>query len=264
MGDEIRLRQVLSNLLTNAVKFTESGTVTLRIRRSADDEGLLLFSVTDTGVGIAAGDLSTIFRPFTQVSDRNRHEGAGLGLTIANQLVGLMGGELQVESELNQGSRFWFEVHLESDDSEATNIQQSEENSLRCDNLRVLVAEDHPLNRSIVVDMLTSAGALVTEATNGQEAVDACQSQRFDLIVIDCQMPELSGPAAIRRIRDEQNLNSRSAIILLTAYDLEIAGNAEYSGVDRCLTKPIDGPALIRNAVELVADSVRQASRNHN
>ena len=251
VGDPVRLRQVLLNLLGNAVKFTQRGEIVLSARRepaSGEDEIQLLFCVRDTGIGIAPEQVEAIFDSFSQADNTitRRFGGTGLGLAISRRLVEAMGGKIWVESELGRGSAFRFTVRLEAPPAR---IQVSEDPqydvaapgpAAEGNNLRVLVAEDDPVNRKIVQIMLARAGHQCVLAGNGREALEHWRTGAFDLILMDINMPEMGGIDATRHIRErERNTGSHIPIVALTAnalvQDRQIFLDA---GMDGYVSKP--------------------------
>lgn len=257
IGDSFRLRQVLTNLVGNALKFTEVGGINLTIKPSISKASHLRFEVRDTGLGISRDQQSRIFETFTQVdqsSHRQRH-GAGLGLTIATNLVRLMGGKIQVESEPGKGSCFYFDAYLPASDpilqQNTADLASGVPNEQNLAMLSVLVAEDHALNRSIIVETLQSEGIQTIEAENGRMAVEAWRDRDIDVVLMDCQMPILSGLDAIRIIRDEEG-ERRTPIIALTAHAMhEDRQRLLDHGADQYLAKPFDREELIRLVVKL-------------
>ncbi|TMA60129.1 MAG: response regulator, partial [Deltaproteobacteria bacterium] len=264
-GDPSRLRQILINLLGNALKFTEQGGVGVTVRslesgvRSAE-ECLLQFAVRDTGIGIAPETQARIFESFSQAdsSTTRKYGGTGLGLAIAKQLVQLMDGEIGVESALGKGSTFWFTARLEKQSvAPADQIQHPTVQGwqvfgrakprARC-RAHVLLAEDNLVNQEVTRAMLESGGCQVTVVTNGQEVLAALSRAAYDLVLLDCQMPVLDGFAATRALREREAAvrptpNSQSPthipVIALTAHamrgDRELCLNA---GMDDYLSKP--------------------------
>lgn len=250
-GDPLRVCQVVQNLLSNAVKFTEAGTIEYRVEASPISERRVAFafSVTDSGAGIAPGDLERLFQPFTQAdaSSTRRFGGTGLGLTIARRMAHIMGGDISVSSTLGRGSTFSFTVEAEvvEWESEAT-AEPIDAEVGEGDSLRVLVVEDHPVNRMILEAWLGSAGHDAATAENGQIAVDMAGRQAFDLIVMDVNMPVMDGLSATRLIR-ASGINRDTPIAVLSASARHEDHEAGLqAGADAYLNKPIDFSALSR------------------
>ena len=251
-SDPTRLTQILHNLISNALKFTTEGGVDLKIacERLADDRARLRFSVTDTGPGISHEDAGRLFQPFTQldVSTTRRFGGTGLGLSIARKLARMMEGDLSVESEPGRGSTFILDFEAEVvewsrpaiDNAEpVVAAEESEEGEFRA--LKVLVVEDHPVNRLILETWLNTAGHACASAENGQLAIEACASQAFDLILMDVNMPVMDGLSATRAIRSQPGPNQRTMIVVLSAsahVDDHKAGLE--AGADTYLNKPVE------------------------
>ncbi|CAL1691983.1 Sensor histidine kinase RcsC [Brevundimonas subvibrioides] len=273
-GDPLRVCQVIQNLLSNAVKFTDTGTIhyVVRSRRINDKRVAFDFSVTDSGAGIAPADLERLFQPFTQVdaSSTRRFGGTGLGLTIARRMANIMGGDIQVELIVGQGSTFTLSVEAEvvewqpMQEAEAIDAEVGEG-----DSLSVLVVEDHPVNRMILEAWLGSAGHTTASAENGQIAVDMAAGQLFDLIIMDVNMPVMDGLSATRLIRAE-GANAETPIAVLSAsarHEDHEAGL--HAGADAYLNKPIDFAALAqlmqkvrggRSAMQGATESVQTAA----
>ena len=252
IADDFRLRQIVENLLGNAVKYTRRGSVKLKV--TSQPRGAIRFEVVDTGCGISKADLPQIFEEFAQVdpSKQIRQKGAGLGMAIASRLARLMGSEIQVESTVGEGSRFWLDVvpQEESLNSEERNNAAPDEPARLHQPAKILIAEDHLLNRSLIVEILETAGATAAQACNGREAVEVWRSEPLDAIVMDCQMPVMSGIEAIRQIREtEENKEVPFApipIVVLTAHAM--ATELEQfmdEGADACVTKPCEPTALV-------------------
>jgi len=206
LTDETRLNQVFSNLLSNAIKFTHSGGVTLGARKlsSTSKKSTIQFMVKDTGIGIPANKQQEVFESFTQAdTDTTRkYGGTGLGLAISRKLVGLFGGELQIQSEEGKGSTFYFTVEMEVNENAKLYINDEKVKQLQgFDHLRVLIAEDNSVNMSVVRRFLVKWGIEVHEATNGLEAVEKCRGDSYDLVLIDLEMPEMDGATALAEIR---------------------------------------------------------------
>lgn len=244
-GDPVRIGQVLGNLASNAVKFTEQGKVRIRLEARAPG-GRYRFSVEDTGIGIPSDRLEDMFSPFVQadVSTTRRYGGTGLGLAISRSLLALMGGELEVISTPGKGSTFWFELELpEVEPPSARSASPLEAPSASWTALRVLYADDHPVNRKVGERMLSRLGCVVTLAEDGAEAVRRAEAESFDLILMDCQMPNMDGFEAARRITS--GLRPRAPVVALTASADEATRRAcMESGMREVLTKPVQLPEL--------------------
>ncbi len=246
--DQKRLRQVLINLLGNAIKFTDRGSVTLQVQMlGADPDALLAqiaFKIVDTGIGIAPDAIRQIFRSFEQVGDRHRQsEGTGLGLAISQSIVQLMGGDIQVESQAGMGSVFSFSLALplahnwlqqQSLDPNGRKIVGYEGRSRH-----ILVIDDHRENRSVLVNLLESLGFTFTEAENGREGWEKIEREQFDLIVIDLFMPVMDGFELLQQLRTEDRFKQLKAIVSsasVTQMDRQKSINA---GGNDFLAKPI-------------------------
>jgi signal transduction histidine kinase/DNA-binding response OmpR family regulator len=253
-GDATRIRQVLANLVTNAVKFTEAGAILIRLTPAANGgPECVRFTVTDSGIGIEPGALEHIFDAFSQAdsSTTRRYGGTGLGLAISRQLTELMGGALDVISTLGTGSSFGFTLHLPAADGRDAPAEPAEPAAAKAPRVRhvsgpaVLVAEDNAINELVAVRMLEERGYRVDVATNGREAVEMARREHYELIFMDCQMPELDGFAATAAIRQHEAEDDRTPIIAMTASTL--AGDRERclaAGMDDHLAKPLTAALL--------------------
>ena len=250
LGDPHRLRQVLINLLGNAVKFTREGSVTLRLsaREVAGGAAAVRIEVIDTGVGIEPAALGRLFRAFEQAdgSMTRRFGGTGLGLAITRQLVELMGGSLGVTSEPGAGSTFWFELTLPVADAGAAPAPVPAGPVARVvapgNGLDVLLAEDNPVNTAVAVAMLKRDGHRVVVADNGTAALACLDRQRFDVVLMDCHMPELDGFEATRQLRAR---GLRVPIIALTASAMDDERAHCFAvGMDDFLSKPLTAASL--------------------
>ncbi|HUH09405.1 MAG TPA: ATP-binding protein, partial [Brevundimonas sp.] len=274
-GDPLRVCQVVQNLLSNAVKFTDRGEIryTVRARRISDRRVGFEFSVTDSGSGISREDLERLFQPFTQVdnSSTRKFGGTGLGLTIARRMAQIMGGDITVTSRLGEGSTFTLSIEGEVVEwSRAEAAEVIDADIAGGDRMNVLVVEDHPVNRMILEAWMGSAGHRTSTAENGQLAVDLARNQRFDLIIMDVNMPVMDGLTATRLIREGAGVNVDTPIVVLSASarteDHE-AGLA--AGADAYLNKPIDFRSLAglmaqvpggRAALHQAGESVQEAA----
>ncbi len=264
-ADALRLRQMLTNLISNAIKFSDRGTILVDINEIErhDNEALLEFIVSDTGIGIPADKLALIFEPFSQAdsSTTRQYGGTGLGLSIVRSLAQLMGGNVGVASTPGEGSQFWFRIHAELVDStkdsrqterpptallslpQSLSANDQADASIRLSG-RILVVEDNPTNRKVITAMLNKLGLQVMVAENGQEGVDAAMLDPSpDLILMDIQMPIMDGHTATQRIRAWEAAEQRPhlPIIALTADAYEKDRKAAMeSGMDDFMAKPID------------------------
>ncbi len=250
LGDAQRLKQVLLNLVGNAIKFTERGGVSLRLSPRAAPAGQVRvhFEVIDSGIGISAAEASNLFEPFHQLdgSRSRRAGGTGLGLAISQKIVQAMGGQIEVESRPGTGSRFAFELGFEIDPNppagEATDSAMTPLDPLPSRlSGTVLVVEDNPVNRVIAEEMLESLGLSIIEAQDGVEALDVLSRRSVDLVLMDCQMPVMDGYTATQHIRARETRHRlpRTPIVALTAnaYE-EDAAHALEVGMDAHLAKP--------------------------
>lgn len=256
-GDPARIRQVLLNLVSNAIKFTDQGSVTVEaFHESAteveDSGGLLRIVVTDTGIGIPPEIQPRLFARFIQAdsSISRTYGGTGLGLAICRQLCELMGGEIGLQSTPGAGSVFWFTVRCTVGDALPATVAPSGEAGLAAaaliPKLHILVADDSPVNQTIIKAILSRAGHTITFASNGREAVEAAMQTRFDLILMDIQMPEMSGISATRAIRALPSLQAQTPIIALTANALwEQRDEYLAAGMDDYVSKPFTEESLL-------------------
>ena len=273
IGDAGRIRQVLLNLIGNAVKFTERGTIEVRVE-ALDREAVprLCFEVRDTGIGIPADVLPHLFQKFTQgdSSTTRRFGGTGLGLAISKQLVQLMGGELRVESQLGQGSTFRFELRLPADASAPPSVlprvtQPSPQRATLERTWHVLLVEDNVVNQTVAKHLLSRAGCRVDVAENGRQAVEMVERSAYDVVFMDCLMPEMDGYDATAEIRRREAPGTRVRIVAMTANALR--GDRERClavGMDDYLSKPLNpdelAAAFKRATVARGGSEVRAAS----
>jgi signal transduction histidine kinase/DNA-binding NarL/FixJ family response regulator len=267
-GDPNRLRQVLNNLAANAIKFTQRGEVALHVEPVSREDGkaTVRFAVTDTGIGIRPDRAAALFSPFVQadVSTTRKYGGTGLGLAICKQLAGMMGGQIGIESREGEGSTFWFTAVFETRPAPAlTSAAEPESASLRKPvsprtgarhDARILIAEDNPTNRTVLLAQLGKLGYQAGTAANGVEAVEALRHGGYDLILMDCEMPVMDGYEATRRIR--QSGHPRLPIIAVTAHAM--TGDRDRcirEGMNDFLSKPVD----LRCLAEMLAKWLPEA-----
>ncbi|EGJ51762.1 response regulator [Desulfocurvibacter africanus] len=254
VGDSARLRQVITNLVGNAVKYTHKGLITLSVRladEAADQSGgmRLLFQVRDSGIGIPQDKLADIFESFTQVNSPEmiNSAGTGLGLAISRHYVELMDGRIWAESEPGTGSIFFFTALFGQSEEEAEPAEEPMPLSPRLRPCKVLLAEDNEINRLVALDLLRMRGHTVTAVKNGLEALEALRHEPFSLVLMDVRMPWMDGIEATKRIRAGEAGDPRVPIVALTAYALD--GDRERflaAGMDDYLSKPIDMEKLDR------------------
>lgn len=276
-GDRTRLGQVVMNLAENAIKFTREGTITLFVspEKLTDEEAVLRFSISDTGIGIPAEKKSAIFEAFSQAdtSSTRMYEGLGLGLALSKELVKLMGGEIGVESLENRGSTFWFTATfpLPSPPEKPGTVQAEEKQSRLNDKCRattpqyqsmlpenqqtppppgkqprILVVEDNIINQQVVLMMLKKSGLPADVAANGKEAIEAVEKQHYDLVFMDIQMPEMDGLEATRQIR-KKSCGDTIPIVALTAHTLKEDREKCFEvGMNDFISKPLNAAELAK------------------
>ena len=271
VGDSGRLRQVLTNLVANAIKFTPSGHVEIRYHVTGIDQGHVrfLFEIEDTGIGIPEQAMDRMFKAFSQAesSTARRFGGTGLGLSISKRLVELMDGRIGVRSRPEGGSIFWFELELEPAMAQpALAVLPAPEAELlkapkETRKVRILLAEDNPVNQKVTIKQLERLGYRADAAANGHEVLDALRMAPYDLILMDCQMPEMDGFTATRTIRASSTLDSRIPIIALTANALK--GDSEKclaSGMNDYLAKPVKIDDLSRMLAKWISINEERAA----
>ncbi len=251
IADAAKIRQVLVNLLGNAVKFTDVGSVTLRVTETPEHE--LVFEAIDTGVGMEPHETEHIFDPFKQVEAGKAAGGTGLGLSISRRLVEKMGGELGVESEKGKGSCFRVKIpYEEADEGDLGSLDSAETSDLADAKLApeqevsILVADDRVVNRNILEQMLVDAGFLVSLADDGDTALEAMRAESFDLVLMDVRMPRMNGIEAVRRIRNDAALKELPVIAVTASVFPEFREKALAAGFDDFLPKPFRVSELMR------------------
>ncbi|NLN66523.1 MAG: response regulator [Clostridiaceae bacterium] len=250
-GDPNRLKQVINNLLGNAVKFTDAGEIALfaSIKDSTDEYLELEFQISDTGVGIESDDVEKIFDTFSQADNSitRKYGGSGLGLAITRQLVNMMGGSIWVESAIGEGSTFYFTVKMGTGSAVTSTKHDIEAIAKPKHPLKILLAEDDEINQLVITRMLKEAGHFVETANNGVEALQAINKKSYDVVLMDIQMPEMDGIEAVERIRkDERGKESQIPIIALTAHALQGDREKYLSvGMDDYISKPVQMNRLL-------------------
>ena len=254
LGDSLRLEQILLNLIGNAIKFTEIGTVSVRARvvNIVDNLVRLRFEVRDTGIGISPIQQTSLFQPFQQAESgtTRRFGGTGLGLSISKRLVDLMGGTIGVDSQVGQGSTFWFEVPLTrvAEAPKLAAMSAKPPQRTRLSGCRVLIVDDTKINLLVVRKMLESEGAQVFEAHDGQQALDVLRevgADAMDVVLMDMRMPVLDGQAATRQIREELGMTNLPVIAFTAGVLPEQRQEALLAGCNDFVAKPVDREALV-------------------
>jgi CheY-like chemotaxis protein len=255
-GDLTQLKQVLTNLLSNALKFTSAGFVKLKVETLLNNNHQIVqvrFGVKDSGIGIDEKHIHKIFESFTQADAKTTRKfgGTGLGLTISAKLIELMGGKLHVESERNKGSHFWFDLPFETAvhlHKQKEDISFSELSSFA--SMRILVAEDNVVNQLVAKRILEKWNIDVTVVENGQKALDEMAKQKFDMVLMDLEMPVMDGLTAVKEIR---KTDIELPIIAFTAASYEnMKADLQSKGLNDFVQKPFKPEALHQAIVNLV------------
>lgn len=259
-GDGVRIKQILFNLLSNAIKFTAAGRVALDVRTQGDR---FVFEVTDSGVGFAPSAKDAVFGRFQQAdgSITRRYGGSGLGLAISRDLAELMGGELDADAELGRGAVFRFTLPLKRMTRAEPAPAPPQDQELTPGALKILLADDHPTNRKVVGLLLGTADVELVSVEDGAQALDAFKAQRFDIVLMDLQMPVMDGLTAIALIRQhEATTGTRTPILALSANALpEHVHASRAAGADGHLAKPITAAALFAGLEDALAAADPQA-----
>lgn len=288
-GDEVRVRQILTNLLNNAVKYTEKGSVILKLRGKKQDENTLLLTIVvwDTGIGIKPEDKEQLFNKFERLEmDRNSTvEGTGLGLAITHNLIELMGGNIEVESEYGKGSIFTVNIPQKIVSGSTLGDLQTRlkdnapgnrpyKESFRAPDATILIVDDTRINLTVAVNLLKNTKMKIDTATSGEEAVNMASKTRYDVIFMDQRMPGMNGTEAFHKIRETENGASKDVPVICLTADAVIGAKERYlsEGFSDYLTKPIDNFALEKllmkylpdGKVELINEEVSEISEEEN
>ena len=242
LGDSDRLQQALFNIVMNAVKFTETGGVDIHVYREvSNNENVvaLKFEVRDTGIGISEEQMTDVFKPLFvgDATYTRKSGGLGMGLAVSNSLMTLMGGRLTCESRLGKGTTFNIHVSFTAVETKAVH-EDADKESLR--GMRVLVAEDNKINQMIMKELLSSAGIAVTMADNGMRALELLQTNAFDVVLMDIQMPEMDGLTATTQIRSDRRFANLPVLAMTANVGPEHMAESMAAGMDAHLTKPVD------------------------
>ncbi|NDV93133.1 response regulator [Alteromonas sp. 345S023] len=258
IGDPLRIQQILSNLLSNALKFTEEGLVSVSVRCTDDEDKILLeFEVKDTGIGLSTKQKSKLFKPFNQGDESisRRYGGTGLGLTICKQLTTLMGGDIWVESQLGKGASFYFTVITERDPA-----QNSISPPMKLSSLKVLIADDISVSRRAISEALSSADIKADIATGGQEAIaklreaTACETP-YDVLILDFKMPDIDG-LEVAAIMNQEFVKKKTKVIMLSAFESpQMREQAKQLGIHSFIKKPFATTELVDKLKELCLNS---------
>lgn len=255
MGDETRIRQVLVNFISNAIKFTDQGEVCVEVSMgdSSENKPEIQFTVKDSGIGISKEGMAKIFSDFSQAeaSTTRKYGGTGLGLSISKGLVETMGGKIRVDSELGKGSTFSFSLEAISQEVRLSPKEKSGRIQFSC---RVLLVEDNHVNQVIGTNLLKKLGCDVDVVNNGKEALDAITKEKYDICFMDCQMPVMDGFTAAKEIRSKFLRSERPIVIAMTANAMK--GDRERcleAGMDDFITKPINRKILVATMSKYLA-----------
>ncbi|MBP9095745.1 MAG: response regulator, partial [Ignavibacteria bacterium] len=249
IGDEIRLGEIITNLIGNAIKFTDSGAITVDIKKIGNkpNTSLIRFSVKDTGIGISQQNITNIFDSFTQekTDTTRKYGGTGLGLSIVKKLLELMSGRIFVESKVGEGSKFYFEIELENSEKKFEKVFKEPESAPTKVNLsKILIVEDNTVNQLVMKKMLKNTGIEIDIADNGKIGFEKVLQNKYDLVFMDLLMPEMDGYEATREIR---NFNKDIPIVALTADVMKgVEAKTKEAGMNNYLTKPVKKDELLK------------------
>lgn len=263
-GDQVLLNQVLHNLISNSEKFTPEGIIGLKVKllKTEEDIDVINFEVYDTGIGIPEEKLEPIFDKFTQVRNEfdAKTKGSGLGLSICKEIITTLGGHIRVESKVGKGTKFIFEIPQKHSDKNSTTSYElkteAKDNSIKFKDLNFLIVEDNVMNRKYVCTLFDNKKLKYEIAIDGEEAIEKCSTQKFDIILMDIQMPKKDGIQATLAIRNLENPNKNSIIIALTASALESQKTiALDAGMNDFLTKPFTPEGLFNKILKYLPES---------
>jgi len=264
LGDPVRLRQVLINLMGNSVKFVEKGWIALEIKKQKEENGIvyIAFSVKDTGIGIPEDKIEKIFDKFSQAetSTLRKYGGTGLGLPISKMLIELMGGNISVKSKVGEGSEFSFVLPFEISKAKVTSFVES----ARLDELKgvkVLVADDNPVNRIIVKEIMTSNGAIALDVDSGEKAIEMLRENDlkapFKILFLDFNMPQMNGFETAKKIMEDPSITKKPAIIPFTSDNIKMNKDAFIKiGIDHFMVKPVKKNELLHSALDVLGKKV--------
>ncbi|MBS4071914.1 MAG: response regulator [Algoriphagus sp.] len=254
-GDKTRLSQILNNLITNALKFTQEGNVDVKVELLGQvrNKVKIYFEVKDSGIGIAPENQEKIFNDFDQVRPTfsTKYGGTGLGLSITRKLLKLMGGNIALESQVGKGSKFFFELEFEVAEQELAVIQEVKSKSISFDTLHLLMAEDNDVNSLVLGKIIKKWGFTYDRVLNGLEAVEAVKNNSYDCILMDIQMPEMDGFEATTEIKKFSDI---PVIALTAAAKLEIMEKIDACGFEGFVAKPIDAAELLKKIKEVITE----------
>lgn len=278
-GDELRIKQIILNILTNAVKYTETGSVTFKLGFTKKDEEHIYLQVTvqDTGIGMKPEEMDKLTKPFERLDEsRNRNiEGTGLGMSIVTSLLTAMDSRLEVESTYGKGSKFYFSLEQKVADwkkigdfqkryqeMKSQNAGKEEEACFHASKARILAVDDTQVNLTVVKGLLKRTGVQLDTAGSGQECLDRCAATQYHVILLDHRMPEMDGVETLRRLRQTQGPNQQTTVIALTAN--AVSGAAEYymqEGFNDFLSKPVNGAKLERMLAKYLPEEVMDSPK---
>lgn len=256
--DELRLYQIISNIYFNALKYTSKGTIEIKVSSSSNK--IMVIKISDTGIGIPDNKVDFIFKDYERIrGNLNRGiKGTGLGLTLTKKIVNLMGGSIEVQSKEGKGSTFTLKIpYLEAENKETENIIKIEKNSPKFISKDILLVEDYPTNRMIARNHLESIGLNVFEAVDGNEAIKICKKKKFDLILMDIQMPGLNGFESTEQIREQSCINKSTPIYAITANGQKsVETKSKEVGMDGIIHKPIRKKEFLETISNLLNNEV--------